>query len=211
MTALREANEEISLPLNCPHVHVLRILPPFPSLYSLVVTPVVSILSDISILAQLAPNPGEVDDIFDHPLEAFLDPSIMKDEPNLSPRGSENWPYPEELYHQNEHPTFEGKHTYRNNRFRSTSMAIKGFTSSIMIFVAEVALNRKASFQHLSAKHLPIGDAVQAIIEGKLLRWNDPQLLTPLDTPARQLVSEKLVDEGDRKIDESVTPTEVSA
>lgn len=136
---LREANEEISLPLNCPHVHVLRILPPFPSLYSLVVTPVVSILSDISILAQLAPNPGEVDDIFDHPLEvwrnlfrlmdffclrpakAFLDPSIMKDEPNLSPRGSENWPYPEELYVSFHVCINSGPHTEMCTRSTRTS------------------------------------------------------------------------------------------
>jgi len=143
------------------------------------------------------------------PAKGFLDPSIMKDEPNLSPKGSENWPYPEELYNQNEHPTFEGKHAYRNNRFRSTAMAITGFTSSIMIFVAEVAFNRKASFQHLSDKHLPIGDAVQAIIEGRRVRPNDLQSpsISPFGLLAKQQLSGTLIDAGDRKVDGSVTPT----
>jgi len=167
MTALREANEEISLPLDCPNVHVLRTLPPFPSLWSLVVTPVVCILSDISVLAQLVPDPGEVHDIFDHPLEGFLDPSILKDDPNLSPIGSGNWPYSAELYDYAEYPTFEGNHAYRDNCFRSTSRLIGGLTSSILILTAETAFNRIASYQYLSDKHLPIGDAIQAIIEGK--------------------------------------------
>jgi coenzyme A diphosphatase NUDT7 len=90
-------------------------MPPFPSIYKLIVTPVVAILSDLSILESLKPNPGEVDDIFDHPLEArpcliiprgdepirtkaFLDPTIMSNEPKLSPPDSEKWPYPEQLW-----------------------------------------------------------------------------------------------------------------
>lgn len=90
-------------------------MPPFPSLYKLIVTPVIAILSDLSILESLQPNPGEVDDIFDHPLEArldlnivrgdalirikaFLDPTIIRNETNLSPPDSEKWPYPEELW-----------------------------------------------------------------------------------------------------------------
>jgi hypothetical protein len=90
-------------------------MPPFPSLYRIIVTPVVAILSNLSVLDSLKPNPGEVDDIFDHPLEAcpcmsiarsensirfkaFLDPTIMNDEPKLSPPNSDKWPYPEELW-----------------------------------------------------------------------------------------------------------------
>ncbi|KAF8329337.1 NUDIX hydrolase domain-like protein [Cantharellus anzutake] len=204
-TALREANEEVSLPLGCPHIHVLRILPPFPSIYSLVVTPVVSVLNDTSILTQLVPNPGEVDDIFDHPLEAFLDYNIMNDEPNLSPQDSENWHYPEELYNQNEHPIFDGNHMYRNNRFRSTSMAVKGLTSSIMIFVAEIAFNRKPSFQHLSALHLPFGESVRAIVEGKLMRPSDLQL--PTTSPYRTRLQDEIsAEEGGYTLDGSMTP-----
>lgn len=69
---LREADEEVGLPLNFPHVHLLRTMPPFPSLYKLIVTPVIALLSDTSILQSLVANPSEVDEIFDHPLEASL-------------------------------------------------------------------------------------------------------------------------------------------
>lgn len=38
-----------------------------------------------------------MDRIFNHPLEAVLDPSLSEKEA-LVARGSENWPYPEELH-----------------------------------------------------------------------------------------------------------------
>jgi hypothetical protein len=80
------------------------------------VTPVVALLSDLSVLETLVPNEGEVDDIFDHPLEAcfsyvgrmhgtnlipikaFLDPSVMGLDPNLSKRNTPQWVYPEEFH-----------------------------------------------------------------------------------------------------------------
>lgn len=43
------------------------------------------------------PSPGEVDRIFDHPLEAILDPALAAKE-NLAPKGSEDWIYEEELH-----------------------------------------------------------------------------------------------------------------
>ena len=85
-------------------------------------------------------------------MKGFLDPSILKDEPNLSPIGSGNWPFSAELYvsplgvltvvrmlrdvyaqDHAEYPTFEGKHAYRDNCFRSTSRLIGGLTSSILV------------------------------------------------------------------------------
>ena len=73
------------------------LLRPSLSKYRLIVTPVVAFLSDLSVLESLTPCEGEVDKIFDHPLEAVLDPSLAKGL-QLAEEGGENWPYPEELY-----------------------------------------------------------------------------------------------------------------
>ena len=75
------------------------------SLYHLAVTPVAAFLTDLSILDSLKPNPGEVDEIFDHPLEAILSPELAETigatgTKPLSEYGSANWPYKPE-YHVN--------------------------------------------------------------------------------------------------------------
>jgi len=122
----------------------------------------VALLSDLSVLDALMPNEGEVDDIFDHPLEAFLDPSIMALEPKLSQQNTPQWIYPEEFHNFSDHPYING-HTYRNHRFRSTSTPIKGLTSSMLILTAEVALGRVAKFQKLSENHLSKHEAIQIV------------------------------------------------
>lgn len=68
----QEANKEVGLPLDLPHTHMLCLLPPFLSLYKLLVTPVVAFLTNNSLLQDLKPHPDEVDDIFDHPLEVCM-------------------------------------------------------------------------------------------------------------------------------------------
>jgi hypothetical protein len=73
-------------------VYDICILEPFVSKYGLLVTPVVAFLSNLAILDDLKPGEGEVAEIFDHPLQAVLDPSLAKDEPLVLP-GSEHWPY----------------------------------------------------------------------------------------------------------------------
>lgn len=55
------------------------------------------LLTDISILNTLTPNPDEVDRIFTHPLDAIIDPSLASGEP-LSGIGSEDWPYEDDYY-----------------------------------------------------------------------------------------------------------------
>jgi coenzyme A diphosphatase NUDT7 len=88
----REAYEEVGLPLSSPHVHDICLLEPFLSSSGVLATPVVALLSDPStVLGKLVPAEAEVADIFDHPLEAMLDPSLAKHE-NLVPIGSEHWP-----------------------------------------------------------------------------------------------------------------------
>jgi coenzyme A diphosphatase NUDT7 len=94
---LREAEEEVGLPMYSPHLHTLCLLQPFVSLKRLWVTPVVVFLSDPSVLDQLKPSPAEVERIFTHPLLAFLDVNVARHEP-LVALGSEDWPYEVELY-----------------------------------------------------------------------------------------------------------------
>lgn len=67
------------------------------SAYKLIVTPVVALLDDLTVLDGLRACEGEVDHIFEHPLEALLDPEIARKE-DLVSRGTEHWPYEEELH-----------------------------------------------------------------------------------------------------------------
>jgi hypothetical protein len=83
--------------LDSPHVHTLCTLEPFLSVFKVVVTPVVAYLDDVSVLEALRAAPSEVARIFDHPLEALLDPEMAREE-GLVPIGSEDWPYEEELH-----------------------------------------------------------------------------------------------------------------
>lgn len=93
----REAFEEVGLPQQHPAVHTLCLLRPFFATPRLLVTPVVALLTDTSVLEQLKPAPGEVDQIFDHPLEAVLDPHLSAHE-NLVALNSERWPSSDEFY-----------------------------------------------------------------------------------------------------------------
>ena len=63
----------------------------------MVVTPVVALLTDTSLLQNLKCADGEVDRIFDHPLEAILEPALAAKE-DLAPKGSEDWPYEEDFH-----------------------------------------------------------------------------------------------------------------
>lgn len=88
----REANEEVGLPLGSPHIHTLCQLRPFTSSSKLVVTPVIALLTDLSVLDTLQRSENEVDRIFDHPLEAILEPPLAAKEP-LAEMGSNDWFY----------------------------------------------------------------------------------------------------------------------
>ena len=57
----------------------------------------VAYLDDVSVLEELRAAPGEVSRIFDHPLEALLDPGLAREE-GLVPLGSDDWPYEAELH-----------------------------------------------------------------------------------------------------------------
>jgi peroxisomal coenzyme A diphosphatase NUDT7 len=61
------------------------------------VTPVVSLLTDNSVLETLRPAAEEVDLIFDHPLPAILEPHLSKGEP-LVELNSKLWPSSDPFY-----------------------------------------------------------------------------------------------------------------
>ncbi|GJE85606.1 CoA pyrophosphatase [Phanerochaete sordida] len=145
-TAYREAFEEVALPLQHPSIHTLCVLRPFVALTKLLVSPVVTFLTDLAVLDNLIPSQGEVDVIFDHPLEALLDPQLSAQE-NLVEVGSELWPYEEQFYNYTDSQwTWLGNSWYKMHRFRSSASAIKGLTAEILIMTATIAFGRPPSY-----------------------------------------------------------------
>lgn len=176
-TALREANEEVGLPLppTSSNIHFITTLPPFLSASQLLVTPVVVLLSspipfipslsssltlDSSsnaspdtlpnpsshpILTSLTPSLTEVDRIFDHPLEAVLNPHLLLNKGESLADVGEDWPYGAgDVYNPSDVrlDAFDGL-IYRMHRFRTCASPIKGLTADILISVAELAYGRK--------------------------------------------------------------------
>ncbi|KAI9568339.1 hypothetical protein HD554DRAFT_2022332, partial [Boletus coccyginus] len=130
-------HEEVGLGHNSPHIHTRCTLPPFPSRTQLIVTPVVVFFTNPTILCTLKPG---VDDIFNHPLEAILNPSLSAKEP-LVPKGNEDWPYPRV---PRETSTIKLSRStrqcvlYRYHRFRSCASPVNGLTVDIFVRAAVV-------------------------------------------------------------------------
>ncbi|KAJ6614591.1 NUDIX hydrolase domain-like protein [Mycena sp. CBHHK59/15] len=150
-TAFREANEEVGLPLACPDIHTLATLPPFISLHKLVVTPIVAVLTNPSIIRTLSAAHTEVSRIFSHPLRAILEPTLAQNE-RLVPLGSEDWIYDTEFHNTTDSivPVL-GNALYRMHRFRSTASPIKGLTADILIHVAEIAFGKSTEYERWAA------------------------------------------------------------
>ncbi|OCH90328.1 hypothetical protein OBBRIDRAFT_793418 [Obba rivulosa] len=163
-TARREAFEEVALPMDCPHVHTVGIMRPFVSSSRLLVTPVVAVLTDISVLDQLEASEGEVACIFNHPLEAILDPELSAKEP-LVPKGSTDWPYEPDFHCTSDVPTPWGNSTYRMHRFRTSASPIKGLTSDILIYIAEIAFDRFPSYERYAPGQLRTFEAIFRTLE----------------------------------------------
>ncbi|PPQ99142.1 hypothetical protein CVT24_009332 [Panaeolus cyanescens] len=163
-TAFREAHEEVSLPDPCESVFFLGTLDPFISLHKLLVTPVVAYLSDSSLLSTLKAADGEVSQIFSHPLEAILDPSVCLSE-NLVAKGSEDWPYEDELYNTSDSVVAMLNNTsYRMHRFRTSASPIKGLTADILIRTAQIGYNKPPVYERYAPNQLQhIMDVIQAI------------------------------------------------
>jgi len=155
-TAYREAYEEVALPLDCPHIHTICILEPFLSKYKLLVTPVIALLTDLSVLDNLKASDAEVDHIFDHPLEALLDPTLASKEP-LVAIGSEDWPYEVEYHNSSDTPLpWLGDVVYRMHRFRSMASPVKGLTADILIKAAEIAYGEDPTYERYASTQ-PVG------------------------------------------------------
>ncbi|RPD60988.1 hypothetical protein L226DRAFT_552740 [Lentinus tigrinus ALCF2SS1-7] len=167
-TAYREAHEEVGLPRRYPHVHTVCTLRPYISSAKLLVTPVVALLTDNSILDHLTPSLGEVDRIFDHPLEAILEPSLASKE-NLAPKGSADWIYEEELHCTSDIDLpWLANSTYRMHRFRSTAFAIKGLTSDILIATAEIAYKKPPAYERYAPGQLQTFAPILKILLGQV-------------------------------------------
>ncbi|KAJ7109615.1 NUDIX hydrolase domain-like protein [Mycena crocata] len=147
-TAYREAHEEVGLPLDSPDIHTIATLQPFISLHKLVVTPIVALLTDASIVSTLKASQDEVAHIFSHPLEAILDPTIMDArKETLVSRGSEDWIYETEFHNTTDSVVAVlGNAMYRMHRFRSTASPIKGLTADILMHIAEIAFGRSPEY-----------------------------------------------------------------
>ncbi|KAJ3793074.1 hypothetical protein GGU11DRAFT_853697 [Lentinula aff. detonsa] len=142
-----------------PNIHILCTLSPHLSQWGLIVVPVIAYLSSpISSVSTsthehnnlpsltLRANPTEVDRIFTHPLEGMLDPSLASgrgDLADLAEKGSEDWPYEDELYNSTDraYPQL-GNSIYRMHRFRSVASPIKGLTAEILLRIARIAYAR---------------------------------------------------------------------
>jgi 8-oxo-dGTP pyrophosphatase MutT (NUDIX family) len=166
-TALREAHEEVHLPPDTPSMHIIGLLDPFVSLYKIIVTPVVAILTDPTVIDRLVPLPREVHDIFDYPLEAFLDPALAADE-ELSPKGSEEWPF-EEDYHATTEEEIFGI-VYRMHHFRSTSMHIRGLTADALILTAQIAFEKQTVYARFGFGQEEFYRLAVQWVESELLR-----------------------------------------
>ena len=148
-------NEEVSLPLHSPHVHTLYTIGLFVSQSKAVITSVVVLLDDVSILGGLDAASGKVAHVFDCPPEVLLDPELAHSE-KLVPVRSEDWPYEADLYVSPRRfcahmcmrraakccrflcwAEFQGqlldRHDYRLHRFQSTASPIKGLMADILV------------------------------------------------------------------------------
>ncbi|KAF9526367.1 NUDIX hydrolase domain-like protein [Crepidotus variabilis] len=167
--ALREANEEVSLPVGSPYVHIIGELEPFISLHKLLVTPVIAYLSSPrSVLSSLVASECEVSQIFSHPLEAILNPKLVTEQlvdEQLVEMGSENWIYETELHSTSDSKVpMLGGSLYRMHRFRSSASPVKGLTADILIKVAGIAYRSPTIYERYAPGQLRnIEDIVAAV------------------------------------------------
>ncbi|CAA0407877.1 unnamed protein product [Arabidopsis thaliana] len=126
-TALREAREEIGLDPSL--VTIISVLEPFVNKKGMSVAPVIGFLHDKKAFKPL-PNPAEVEEIFDVPLEMFL-----KDRNRRA----------EEREHEGERYLLQYFDYYSEDKERS--FIIWALTAGILIRVASIVYQRLPEFQ----------------------------------------------------------------
>ncbi|KAI3439993.1 uncharacterized protein J3R85_004137 [Psidium guajava] len=129
-TASREAKEEIGLEPSL--VEVVTVLQPYATKNGITVVPVVGILADKNAYRP-APNPAEVEVIFDAPLEMFLRDENRRAE-------EKEWMGEKYLLH------------YFDYRTADKNYIISGLTAAMLIRVASVVYQRPPAFAELSPK-----------------------------------------------------------
>ncbi|RZC69054.1 hypothetical protein C5167_032160 [Papaver somniferum] len=129
-TATREANEEIGLDPSL--VNIVTVLEPFLSKHLMRVVPVIGILSDQQAFTPI-PNPAEVEEIFDAPLEMFL-----KDENRTSEE--REWLGDKYLIH------------FFDYKAENKEFVIWGLTAGILIRAASVVYGQPPSFVEQTPK-----------------------------------------------------------
>ncbi|GLJ48710.1 hypothetical protein SUGI_1027290 [Cryptomeria japonica] len=144
-TALREAKEEIGLDPSL--VKVMTTLEPFLSKHFLRVVPVVGLLTNRESFIPVL-NPGEVDEIFDAPLEMFL-----KDENHRS--------------EEREWMGFNYTVDYFDYETENKKFLIWGLTAGILIRAASIVYQQRPAF----TATMPDFNGIQKSISG-----HDPKL-----------------------------------
>ncbi|KAF9482356.1 hypothetical protein BDN70DRAFT_853378 [Pholiota conissans] len=153
-TAFREASEEVSLPVDSPYIHTLGTLPLLP-FHSLIVTPIVALLTDDTLVDKLKPGEGEVDHIFSYPLESILDPSLAPGLDTLVEHGGDYWPYEARYHNSIDYPVNAfGGVTYRVHCYQTSASPITGMTSDMLIKTAEIAYGKSPSFERYAFDQL---------------------------------------------------------
>ncbi|CAE6461457.1 unnamed protein product [Rhizoctonia solani] len=167
-TALREAHEEVGLPYDHPHIHILTTLAPFLSQFRLLVTPVIGWATSPEFIQELKANESEVDEIWDHPLEAVLSPELVRQPGiltrSLAEKNTEGWPYESDVYEPYDREWMRGTH-YRMHRFRSVAVPVKGLTADILIHTAELAYNKQPPFSMRAEDQLDFNTSLKYVIE----------------------------------------------
>ncbi|OAX36329.1 hypothetical protein K503DRAFT_658616, partial [Rhizopogon vinicolor AM-OR11-026] len=133
-TALREANEEVCLPL-----------PPFLSASQLLLLsrfylPFVHHPSLPHPCLSSSPSPTEVDRIFGHPLEAMPDPQLILNNREPLVGEEEDCPYGAMKVHNTRDVRLDALDglIYRMYHFRTCASPIKGLTAGVLISVAKL-------------------------------------------------------------------------
>jgi hypothetical protein len=124
------------------------------------------------ILTSLTPSLTEVDKIFDHPLEAILDPRLLLNKGESLVDVGEDWPYGAgDVYNPSDVrlDAFDGL-IYRMHRFRTCASPIKGLTADILISVAELAYGRKPVYGRYPPDSSSGSSPEDADLEGETYR-----------------------------------------
>ncbi|PWY97083.1 hypothetical protein BCV70DRAFT_203191 [Testicularia cyperi] len=125
-------------------------------------------------LSNLVASPSEVDDIWTHPLSAFLS-SVAPIGLKLSdPTTVDKHRPPQEVFRTYTDIPWLGS-TYRLHRFRSSKQLIKGLTADVLISVASIAYGTAPKYQVNADDQKPWQDMVELVVSRYIGAGGRPQ------------------------------------